>query len=316
MSPLEHLYFTNKLISDACILLVSRQASIGEIRHVDLSNLSNITSRSLSVLCEEHGAHFESLKLKADNKVPPTDILSVVELCVSEGIGSLTHLSLDGMSNMKDGEFSGLVSLLPNSLKSLSLQFCLTLEDKEVIELARQKTDLLELNLRGCEKITDNSILALAHHCLFLEKLDFSYCTQVSDVGLREFAYRTRRFLKGTKGIPTGGVFDHTDPTLLLADLIIKNRKKKKKADDEEDLIFDTDVAASDDPEAVAAFELEQVRPSAVLLTCNLTKDSTVKNQTDSLVQSTTRPGGVEKDSSKRRVDSATNQAVSCRRKR
>eukprot|EP00960_Hanusia_phi_P055879 763088-Hanusia_phi.AAC.3 len=258
-SPLEHLYFTNSSISDACILLVSRQASIGEIRHVDLSNLSNITSRSLTVLCEEHGAHFESLRLQANNKVSHTDIMSVVELCVSEGIGSLTHLSLDGMNNLKDVEFAGLVGLLPNSLRSLSLQFCLNIEDKGIIELAKQKTDLLELNVRGCERISDNGVLAVAHHCLFLENLDFSYCTNVTDVSLREFAYRTRRFLKGTKGIPTDGFFDHTDPTLLLADLIINNRKKKKKTEDEEDLIFDTDVAASDDPEAVAAFELEQV---------------------------------------------------------
>lgn len=60
-------------------------------------------------------------------------------------------------------------------------------------------------------------------------------------------------------------VFNHDDPTLVLADLVIKNRVKKntKRTDDDDDDdwgVFDEDVGTSDDPEAMRVFEQEQAR--------------------------------------------------------
>ncbi len=60
-------------------------------------------------------------------------------------------------------------------------------------------------------------------------------------------------------------MFNHDDPTLVLADLVIKNRVKRhqKRTDDDDDEdwgVFDDDVGTSDDPDAMKVFEQEQAR--------------------------------------------------------
>ena len=67
-------------------------------------------------------------------------------------------------------------------------------------------------------------------------------------------------------------MFNHDDPTLVLADLVIKNRVKRfakmSHGDDDDDDwgVFDEDVGTSDDPEAMKVFESEQQRRHRVQL--------------------------------------------------
>ena len=181
-------------------------------------------------------------------------------LCYAEGFGRLTKLHLDEIKELTDKDLQKMAAKLPRNLTSLSLKYGLNVEDAGVIEIAKTQTNLMNLCLCGCEKLTDASILYIAHACVELQALDVTGCHYLTNESIVQFAYRTRRYYTGRKGIPHRGPYNHDDPQLVLADLVIKNRgkKKEKTADDDDEWVFDGDVALSDDPEAMRAFELER----------------------------------------------------------
>ena len=261
----ERIYFTNRHVSDACVMLVSTKAPVGSIKHVDLSNTDNITGDALLALCEEHGESLESLVLTTTPKIHLPEILHSVSLCHAEGFGLLTKLHLDDIKELGDRQLKKMAAKLPKNLTSLSLKYGLNVEDAGVIEIAKTHTHIMSLDLCGCEKLTDASILYIAHACVEIQALDVTGCHFLTDECMVQFAYRTRRYYTGRKGIPGKGPYNHDDPTLVLADLVLKNRGKKKKGDEEDDnWVFDSDIALSEDAEAMAAFEAERVRKGKV----------------------------------------------------
>ena len=261
----ERIHFANRHISDACVMLVSTRAPVGAVKHLDLSNTDNITGNALVALCEEHGESLESLVLTTTPKIRLPEILQSVSLCHAEGFGQLAKLHLDDIKELGDRQLQKMAAKLPKNLTSLSLKYGLNVEDAGVIEIAKSHTHLMSLNLCGCEKLTDSSILYVAHACVELEHLDVTGCLALTDESMLQFAYRTRRYYTGRKGIPGKGPYNHDDPTLVLADLVLKNRGKKKKAEDEDnEWVFDADIALSEDAEAMAAFEAERARKERV----------------------------------------------------
>ncbi len=262
----ERIYFTNRHVTDACVVLISSRAAVGTIKHLDLSNTDNITGDALVALCEEHGESLESLVLTTTPRIHVPDIIQGVMSCYAEGFGRLTKLHLDEIKELTDKDLQKMAAKLPRNLTSLSLKYGLNVEDAGVIEIAKTQTNLMNLCLCGCEKLTDASILYIAHACVELQALDVTGCHYLTNESIVQFAYRTRRYYTGRKGIPHKGLYNHDDPQLVLADLVIKNRgkKKEKTADDDDEWVFDGDVALSDDPEALKAFELERVRKEKV----------------------------------------------------
>ena len=261
----ERVYFTNRHVSDACIVLVSTRAPLGTIKHLDLSNTDNITGEALLAIAEEHGESLESLVLTTTPKIHVPEIVQSVSLCHADGFGQLTKLHLDDIKDLRDKDISKMAAKLPKHLTSLSLRYGLNIEDKGIIDIAKSHTSLLHLDVCGCEKLTDASILYVAHACVELQSVNIMGCRFLTDECMVQFAFRTRRYYTGRKGIPCKGPYNHDDPTLVLADLVLKNRGKKKKTEDDDDeWVFDGDVALSDDPEAMAAFEAERERKERV----------------------------------------------------
>ena len=261
----ERVYFSNRHVSDACVVLVSTRAPVGAIKHLDLSNTDNITGEALVALCEEHGESVESLVLTITPKINLNDILQSVSLCYAEGFGNLQKLQLDDIKDLQDKMLSKMATKLCKQLTSLSLRYALNVKDQGIIDIAKTHTKLLHLDVSGCEKLTDKSIIYVAHACVELQALNTTGIMNITDESMLQFAYRGRRYYTGRKGLVTKGPFNHDDPTLVLADLVLKNRGKNKKTDDEDDeWVFDDDVALSEDAAAMAAFEAERERKERV----------------------------------------------------
>ena len=119
----ERVYFSNRHVSDACVVLVSTRAPVGAIKHLDLSNTDNITGEALVALCEEHGESVESLVLRTTPKINLNDILQAVSLCYAEGFGNLQKLQLDDIKDLQDKMLSKMATKLCKQLTSLSLRY-------------------------------------------------------------------------------------------------------------------------------------------------------------------------------------------------
>ena len=70
-------------------------------------------------------------------------------------------------------------------LKSLSLKFCLKVEDSALEALGQHCVGLQSLELANCTRLTDEGVKWLARGCCRLESLDLSFCKNVTAVSMR-----------------------------------------------------------------------------------------------------------------------------------
>jgi hypothetical protein len=148
---------------------------------------------------------------------------------VGNRVLSVQALHLDKVAQLRDEDLEQIASKVPHTLRTLSMQYNGQLEESGVVALIQHQTALQSLNLVGCEHVSDKALTTAAQCCPFLESVFLSFCHKVTDTPLNQITYRARRCFTGRPGVPTRGVFNHDDPTLVLADLVIRNKGKKRK---------------------------------------------------------------------------------------
>jgi len=252
--------FKNKLVSDVCILLTSSRAKVGGLKHVNLTDLKNVTGESLTTVCEEHGMHLETLMTTTCGTIGIPDIYKALSLSYADGFGHLTSLHLDRVAHLRDEDLLQMANKIPQTLKTLSMQYNGQLEENGLVAMFARQTALTDINLTGCEHVADKALMVAAHCCHFLESVAISFCHHVTDAPLNQIAYRCRRHYTGRPGVHGKGIFCHDDPTLVLADLVIRNKGKKRKDEEDDDWNFDDEVGISDDPQAMEALAREKAR--------------------------------------------------------
>lgn len=167
-----------------------------ELRHVDMSNLTDNAIRSLVEKCEflsklriPHSAISDDTLLLLASRCQRIELLDVSH-CIGitdhsvkiiARLRNLRNLSLDHAAMISDVALQHLVTECP-LLTSIGLRDCPSLTDAGFLCLAQWCAQLVSIDVAKNSNITNKAIIAIAQGCPHLKQLHIDDCENVSDV--------------------------------------------------------------------------------------------------------------------------------------